>query len=110
MNRDLHAVPPEYARDVADGCDNWWAEYKKGDSMSSATENGRISLKDNLQFRWFDQAMKTLSENYDHLSEFDRRLYNDLIEGFRLAGRDMTITRRQMNHIKTSAASYEAGA
>jgi hypothetical protein len=27
-----------------------------------------------------------------------------------MVGRDMSITRKQMNHIKTSAASYEAGA
>jgi hypothetical protein len=78
--------------------------------MSSATENGRISLRDKLQFQWYSNAMATLRQNYDHLSDFDRRLFNDLDSAFDLVGRDMTITRKQMNHIKTSAASYEMGA
>lgn len=78
--------------------------------MSSATENGRIKLSDNLQHKWFCDAMRVLRENYDHLSAYDRRLFHDLEEGYKLARRDMTVTRRQMNHIKTSAASYVAGA
>lgn len=78
--------------------------------MSSATENGRIKLTDRLQRKWFEEAMQVLRDNYDHLSEYDRRIYNDLNSAYDMVGSELTITRKQMNHIKTSAASYITGA
>lgn len=78
--------------------------------MSSATDNGRIKLTDRLQRKWFEDAMATLRVNYDRLSDFDRRLYNDLEQAYQMVGTAMTITRKQMNHIKQSAFEYERGA
>lgn len=77
--------------------------------MSSATENGRISLTDNLQHKWFTDAMKVLDDNKLRLSEYDAGLFEDLRAAYQLAGRDLTITRRQMNHIKSVAFDFEKG-
>lgn len=78
--------------------------------MSSATENGRIKLTDRLQRKWFEDAMQVLRDNYASLSDYDRRIYNDLNSAYDMVGQELTVTRKQMNHIKTSAASYIAGA
>lgn len=72
-------------------------------------QTDRIPLWDNLQFSWFDKAMTTLKRNESQLSVYDRKLFLDLSDGFALAGRDMSVTRKQMNHIKQVAAEIESG-
>ena len=73
------------------------------------TEEKRIPLSDNLQFSWFNQAMETLDKHRDILTPYDRSLFQDLLDGFNLAGREMGVTRKQMNHIKQVAAEIETG-
>lgn len=71
--------------------------------VSDLARDGRISLTDNLQFSWFVKAMNTLNHNQRVLSKYDRDLYRKLRDGYDLVGRSMTITRKQMNHIKQVA-------
>lgn len=73
------------------------------------SNNDRIPLSDNLQFSWFDKAMKTLKKHEHQLSQYDRRLFQDLSDGWDFAGREMSITRKQMNHIKQVASEIELG-
>lgn len=71
--------------------------------------NERISLQDNLQLKWFEKAMETMMKNKNQLSDYDRGLWQDLHDGYVLAGRELTVTRKQMNHIKQVAAEIESG-
>lgn len=72
-------------------------------------QDDRIPLTDNLQFSWFDAAMKTLKKNETELNPYDLRLFLALEDGFDFAGREMSVTRKQMNHIKQVAAELERG-
>lgn len=69
----------------------------------------RIPLTDNFQFGMFKSAMDTLNQNKSQLSAYDLDIYRKLREGYDFAGRDLTITVKQMNHIKTVAADIVAG-
>jgi hypothetical protein len=69
--------------------------------------DGRIKLSDNLQFRWFKDAMNILNRNKQRLSQYDLELYRKLRDGWDLVGRELTITVKQMNHIKQVAAEIE---
>jgi transcriptional antiterminator len=69
----------------------------------------RLTLSDRLIFKWFDSAMQTLSDNQRHLNAYDLELYTKLADGFKLVGREMSLTRKQMNHIKQVAAELQEG-
>lgn len=70
---------------------------------------GRISLKDNFQFGLFVKAMNKLNRNKCILFQYDKDLYRKLRDGYDLVGRSMTITRKQMNHIRQVADEIEIG-
>ncbi len=72
--------------------------------------NERIKLSDKFQRTMFETAMAVLEENKLELTEYDSKLFRDLADGYAMAGPDMTITRKQMNHIKTVAFDFERGA
>jgi len=67
----------------------------------------RIQLKDRLMRKWFLYAMDVLNHNKDSLSEYDLELFIKLRDGYNFVGDSMTITRKQLNHIKTLAAELE---
>lgn len=69
-----------------------------------------IPLSDGFQRKQFEQAMKTLRDNYKSLTDYDRRLLNDLESGYQLVGTEMTVTVKQLNHIKQVAFDFERGA
>lgn len=73
------------------------------------SDNERIRLTDRLQRRWFIEAMNVLNRNQRHLSQYDRDLYRKLRDGWDLVKDSMTVTRKQMNHIRQVAAELEAG-
>lgn len=77
--------------------------------MKSPIVSSRISLNDNLQYKWYLQAMSTLRRNKDSLDSFTKRLFSDLDAAHAMVGRDMQITVKQMNHIKSKAAEIEKG-
>lgn len=100
MSRDLHVNKPEECHDVVDGTDSWWDDYHM--------EESRISLADRLQNKWFLSAMDTMNHHKDSLSKYDRELFQKLSDGYNLVKDSMTITRKQMNHIKQVAMELEA--
>lgn len=104
-NRFLYTLAPEQMMDVADGRDNWWADYKD----SNMSNNERISLKADLNYQWFTQAMNILRENQLQLTEFDARLFRDLDDGLDMFGRSLTLTRKQFNHIRQVAFDFAKG-
>lgn len=71
--------------------------------------DGRITLTDKLQRTWFIHAMNVLNRNKKDLSQYDRDLYRKLRDGYDLVGQSMSITRKQMNHIRQVAMELEAG-
>jgi hypothetical protein len=73
------------------------------------SNNGQISLRDKLNRRWFEQAMQTLTNNKGSLSQYDRDLVNKLSDGYAMVGDELTVTTKQMNHIKSVAADLEVG-
>lgn len=71
--------------------------------------NGRIELTSNFQFKMFRDAMNTLNRNQRDLSTYDRELYRKLRDGWDFSKRDLTITVKQMNHIRQVASELERG-
>jgi hypothetical protein len=71
--------------------------------------DGRIALSDDLQYRWFVQAMNTLNRNKRDLSSYDLELYRKMRDGYDFSKRELTITVKQMNHLKQVAAEIEGG-
>jgi transcriptional antiterminator len=69
----------------------------------------RVSLADRLQRNWFINAMNTMNRNKARLSEYDLGLYRKLRDGYDLVGESLTITRKQMEHIKQVAMELEIG-
>jgi hypothetical protein len=69
----------------------------------------RVSLADGMQRRWFINAMNTMNRNKARLSEYDHGLYRKLRDGYDLVGESLTITRKQMEHIKQVAMELEIG-
>lgn len=69
--------------------------------------NDRITLTDRLQRQWFIKAMNKLNQNKRQLSQYDRDLYRKLRDGYDLVGQSMSITRKQMNHIRQVAMELE---
>lgn len=69
-----------------------------------------ISLSDGFQKRKFERAMKTLRENYRSLTDYDRRLFNNLESAYELVGEAMHLTVKQLNHIEQVAFDLEKGA
>ena len=75
-----------------------------------ATEtNNRISMKADLNYKWFKEAMDTLRKNKMNLTEFDARVFRDLDDAHTMFGRDITVTRKQFNHIRQVAFEFEKG-
>lgn len=74
-----------------------------------ARYDGRISLADRLQHQWFLAAMRTLTQNKNQLNKYDRELWQKLSDGYDLVGQSMSVTRKQMNHIKQVAMEIEKG-
>lgn len=105
-DKSLHTVNPEWMMDVADGSDTWWSDYQKGPDVN----NERISLKADLNHKWFKEAMDTLRENQLQLSEYDSKLFRDLDDGYDMFGRDLKVTRKQFNHIRQVAFDFAKGA
>lgn len=70
---------------------------------------GRITLTDRLQRQWFIKAMNVMNRNKRNLSKYDLDLYRKLRDGYDLVGESMSITRKQMNHIKQVAMELESG-
>lgn len=73
-------------------------------------DNARISLADNLQHKWFTEAMDTLDKNRLSLSDYDRNLHATLAETYRIFGRKAFVSRKQMEYIKQVAFDFEKGA
>lgn len=71
--------------------------------------NGRISLKSPLQFKMFKEAMDVLSENKLNLTDYDRRLFQDLEDGLDMFGNDLSLTVKQFNHIRGVAFDFQKG-
>ena len=71
--------------------------------------DGRVSLESDLQFRWFVTAMNTLNRNKRLLSAYDLELYRKMRDGYDFSGRELTITVKQMNHLKQVAAEIDGG-
>lgn len=72
-------------------------------------DDHRVSLTDNLQRSWFIKAMNNMNRNKRQLSKYDLDLYRKLRDGYDLVGESMTITRRQMEHIKQVSRELENG-
>lgn len=69
---------------------------------------GWIPLSDPLTNKWFLAAMDTLNVHVESLTNFDRELFQKLKDGYNLVGPEMSISRKQLNHIKGVAAELEA--
>lgn len=67
----------------------------------------RIPLRDRLMHEWFCNAMDTLNKHFYHLNQYDREIFQKLKDGYNMVGRDLTITRKQLNHIKGLAIELE---
>lgn len=105
-DKHLHTINPELMMDVSDGRDTWWSDYKESDAVN----NERISLKADLNYKWFTEAMNTLRENQLQLTEYDAKLFRDLEDGLDMFGRDLKPTRKQFNHIRQVAFDFAKGA
>lgn len=77
--------------------------------MAAGALEGRITLTDRFQFQLFVKAMNVLNRNKRHLSKYDKDLYRKLRDGYDLVGQSMSITRKQMNHIRQVALELENG-
>lgn len=69
----------------------------------------RLRLSDRLIKKWFLHAMDVLNHHKDSLSDYDKELFTKLSDGYNMVGDSMSITRKQLNHIKVVAAELEAG-
>lgn len=69
----------------------------------------RIPLSDDLQFRWFATAMNILNPQKLLLSEYDLAFYRKLRDGYNCSKREMTLTVKQMNHLRQVAAEIKEG-
>jgi transcriptional antiterminator len=72
-------------------------------------DDSRITLTDRLQRRWFIEAMNKMNRNKSQLSKYDLDLYRKLRDGYDLVGQSMSITRKQMNHIRQVAMELDQG-
>lgn len=72
-------------------------------------ENNRISLNVDMQHKWFKESMDVLRANKLNLTDYDARLFQGLEDGYSVAGRSMTMSRKQMEHIKQVAYDFERG-
>ena len=86
-----------------DGRNTWWDEYKESEPMS-------IDLKHDFQYKKFVNAMNSLRENKLYLTDYDRRLFENLESAHDLLGRRMHLTVKQLNHIEQVAFDFEKGA
>ena len=68
---------------------------------------GRISLADGLQRKWFLEAMTVLTNNRHHLNRYDHDLWQKLSDGWSMVGDSMSLTRKQFNHIRQVAMELE---
>lgn len=68
----------------------------------------RIKLSDNFQFSMFRNSMNYLNKRKRELSPYDLELYRKLRDGYDRVGREMTITVRQMNHLRQCHRELEA--
>lgn len=84
-----------------DGRDTWWSDYKESTMP--------IPLHDKFQRKQFESAMKVLRDNKNSLSDYDRRLFNDLDSAYEMLGQAMSLTVKQLNHIKQVAFDIEKG-
>lgn len=71
--------------------------------------SARIGLADRLIRNWFLHAMDVLNHYKDSLNDYDKELFQKLSDGYNMVGDSMSITRKQLNHIKQVAAELEAG-
>lgn len=69
-----------------------------------------INLKHDLQYKKFVNAMNSLRENKLYLTDYDRRLFENLESAHDLLGRGMHLTVKQLNHIEQVAFDFEKGA
>lgn len=69
----------------------------------------RLKLSDHLINKWFVEAMDVLNHHKASLNDYDKELFQKLSDGYNLVGREMTLTRKQMNHIKQRALELESG-
>ena len=69
--------------------------------------DGRISLTSDFQFKMYEKSMDVLRRHCDALSQYNKGLFEDLEDGYAMAGRSMTLTVKQMNHLKTLAMELE---
>lgn len=72
-------------------------------------ENNRISLSDNLQRKWFEEAMATLADNKDELFAYELSLFTNMRDGYATFGTAMTVSRKQMEQIRQIAWDFEKG-
>lgn len=73
------------------------------------TSDRRIDLSDNFQFKLFATAMNTVNRHQRDLNTYDYGFYRKLRDGWDLAGRELTVTVKQLNHLKGIADELEAG-
>lgn len=71
--------------------------------------NPTITLESNIQHNMFVKAMATLRDNRRTLSKYDFDLLFKLTDAYDLLGRDMGLTRKQLEHIKQVAYDLERG-
>jgi hypothetical protein len=69
--------------------------------------DARIKLTSDLQFKWFDAAMKKAAAHRNQLNNYDRKFLIGLEDGFNMVGRELTITVKQMNHLRQMASELE---
>lgn len=69
--------------------------------------DGRLPLSESLIRKQFLAAMSTLRDNKLSLSDYDRKLFSDLDDGYNFAGSDLGVTVKQFNHIRQVAMELE---
>jgi len=98
-------IPAHQIEDESDGRPTWLTEYKE----SPMANDARVSLQDNLQHKWFTDALNILFAKRHQLNRYDHDLIVKLNDGYAMVGRELTVTVKQMNHIKGIAAEIESG-
>lgn len=73
------------------------------------TEERRISLQSDLQFETFSKSISILGARRNELTPYDLGFYVKIQDGFDLAGRELSLTVKQWNHLRLLAIELETG-
>ncbi len=71
--------------------------------------DGRIQLSRGLNNKHFNERMELLKKNLRGLSDYDKKFYSDLFDGYEMSGSELTLSNKQWSHLGLLAFELESG-